>query len=344
MMYVPHSALEIGRGPGFVFIDEIQRRRNAGLYLKGLQDRKPPYKFIVSGSGSVDLKAEVKESMLGRKRVYEVFPLSLREFIDHRTGYQYTDRLGDFMSIEKGRADELMLEHMNFGGYPRVVIEPEAREKTRVMDEIYQGYILRDIAYLLRVEKVDAYGNLIRALAGQAGQIINYSELASTLGISMATVKNYCRYAEGTYILQRITPFFRNVRSEISKAPVAYFLDLGFRNFALGVLGHLKQPRDMGFAFQNLVYLVLREQLRWSGARIHFWRTTAKTEIDFVIDTGSSLIPVEVKYQDLERPSPPRAMHGFTAKYSPARCLVINKSLKASARIQGTEASDRGRC
>ncbi len=131
--------LEIGREPGYVFIDEVQRLQDAGVFLKGLQDRKTPYKFIVSGSGSVDLKAKVKESMVGRKRVYEVFPLSLREFVDHRTGYQYSDRLGDFMAVEKARADELMLEYMNFGGYPSVVLEPEAREKARVMDEIYEG-------------------------------------------------------------------------------------------------------------------------------------------------------------------------------------------------------------
>lgn len=94
---------------------------------------------------------------------------------------------------------------------------------------------------------------------------------------------------------------------------------------------------DMGFAFQNLVYLILREKLQWSGARIRFWRTTAKTEIDFVIDTGSSLIPVEVRYRHLNKASPPRALEGFTAKYCPARCLVINRSFRDTARLNGIE-------
>src|SRR4030065_534212 len=67
-----------------------------GLFLKGMQDLGLPYKFIASGSGSVDLKAKIKESMLGRKRVYEVYPLSLREFVDFRTGYRDTDRLPEF--------------------------------------------------------------------------------------------------------------------------------------------------------------------------------------------------------------------------------------------------------
>lgn len=329
--------LETGGGPCFVFLDEIQRRENAGLFLKGMQDLGLPYKIIASGSGGVDLKAKIKESMLGRKRVYEVYPLSLREFVDFRTGYRYSDRLPDFFSLEKSRSEDLLLEYLNYGGYPRLVLETEAREKLRVMDEIYQGYITRDIAYLLNVGKIDAYGQLIKTLADQAGKILNYSELAATLGISVPTVKNYCWYAEETYILRCITPFFRNVRSEISKSPSVYFSDLGFRNHALGSLGRVQRPDDLGFAFQNLVYLILREKLRWSGASIHFWRTKSKAEIDFVIDTGGSVLPVEAKYKEPARPSPPRALEGFAKKYRPARCLVVNRSLTAAARLRDTE-------
>ncbi|MBK5274145.1 MAG: ATP-binding protein [Desulfuromonadales bacterium] len=329
--------LEFGDAPCFVFIDEIQRREDAGIFLKGLQDMGRPCKYIVSGSGSVDLKAKVKESMLGRKRIYEIYPLSLREFVDFRTGYRYADRLSDFFELEKERSAELLLEYLNYGGYPRVVLETVAREKLRVMDEIYQGYITKDIAYLLKVEKIEAYGQLMKTLSDQTGKIINYSELATTLGISLPTVKNYCWYAEETYILKRITPFFRNIRSEISKAPSVYFSDPGFRNYALGVLGHLQRPDDLGFAFQNLVYLVLREKLRWSGAQIHFWRTKGKTEIDFVVDTGRSTIPIEVKYRELTKPSPPRALDGFAAKYRPARCLVVNRSLRATVRMGDTD-------
>lgn len=329
--------LEFGNTPGFVFIDEIQRREDAGVFLKGLQDLGRPCKYIVSGSGSVDLKAKVKESMLGRKRVYEIYPLSLREFVAFRTGYRYADRLPDFFALEKALSAELLLEYLNYGGYPRVVLETAAREKFRVMDEIYQGYITKDIAYLLKVEKIEAYGQLIKTLSDQSGRIINYSELATTLGISLPTVKNYCWYAEETYILKRVTPFFRNIRSEISKSPSVYFTDPGFRNYALGVLGHLQRPDDLGFAFQNLVYLVLREKLRWSGAQIHFWRTKAKTEIDFVVVTGRSTIPIEVKYRELAKPSPPRALDGFAAKYHPARCLVVNRNLRATVHMGGTD-------
>lgn len=328
--------LEIGKS-GFVFIDEIGRINDAGIFLKGLQDMGLPYKFIVSGSGSVDLRAGIRESMLGRKRLYEIFPLNLLEFINFKTDYQYSERLSDFFALEHARTEDLLLEYMNFGGYPRVVLESQAREKNREMDEIYQGYITRDIANLLKVEKIEAYSQLIRTLADQAGRIINYSELSSTLSIALPTVKNYCWYAEETYILQRIRPFYRNLRSEITKAPSVYFHDLGLRNFALGILGNLQRPDDLGFVFQNLVYLILREKIRFTGARINFWRTTAKTEIDFIVDTGRAVIPIEVKFQNMDKPSVPRAFDSFITKYSPSYCLVINKNLQTTIRRHGTE-------
>ena len=329
--------LELGNSPGFVFIDEIQRQADAGIFLKGLQDMGLPRKFIVSGSGSVDLKAKIKESMLGRKRVYEIYPLSLREFLNFKTDYRYADRLPAFFALEQGRCNELLTEYLNYGGFPRVVLEQEGREKSRVMEEIYQGYIIKDIAYLLKVEKIEAYGQLMRVLADQTGKIVNYSELAATLGISQPTVKNYCWYAEETYILKRITPFFRNIRSEISKSPSVYFSDIGFRNYALGVFGNLQRPDDLGFSFQNLVYLILREKLRWTGARIHFWRTTSKAEIDFVIDKGRDIVPVEVKYRELDKPSLPRALDGFIEKYAPPRCWVINRTLQHGMRVRDTD-------
>ena len=125
--------------------------------------------------------------------------------------------------------------------------------------------------------------------------------------------------------------------TEISKAPSVYFSDIGFRNYALGVFGNLRRPDDLGFAFQNLVYLVLREKLRWSNARIHFWRTKSKAEIDFVVDTGRTVIPVEVKYKELAKPSIPRAFEGFAEKYSPPLCLVVNRSLRADVRMGKTD-------
>ena len=93
--------LEFGNNEGYVFIDEIQRKEDAGVFLKGLYDMSLPYKFIVSGSGSVELKEKVHESLAGRKAMFEVFPVSFREFVNFKTGYKYDDKLADYFTVEK---------------------------------------------------------------------------------------------------------------------------------------------------------------------------------------------------------------------------------------------------
>lgn len=329
--------LEIGKTKGYVFIDEIQRKENAGLFLKGLYDLNLPYKFIVSGSGSLELKENIHESLVGRKRIFELNTVSFEEFVNFKTDYNYQDKLLDFFRIEREKTRIFFNEYLNFGGYPQLVLETESNEKRKIIDEIYRSYLERDISYLLRVEKTDAFNSLIKILASQIGRLINYSELSSTLGISLKTVKNYLWYAERTFILQKITPFFRNVRKEITKSPVGYFSDLGLRNYVLGFFGNLGAPSEFGFLFQNFVFHLLKEKIRFSPGEIHFWRTKDKAEVDFVIELGAKIIPLEVKYKELKKPKIGRSLRNFIMKYQPEQAWVINLSLTQKIRIHSTE-------
>ena len=93
--------LNLGKDGGFVFIDEIQRKENAGLFLKGIYDLGLPYKFIISGSGSLELKEEINESLAGRKKDFFMGPVDFEEFVNFKTEYRYEDNLQDFFEIEK---------------------------------------------------------------------------------------------------------------------------------------------------------------------------------------------------------------------------------------------------
>jgi hypothetical protein len=329
--------LEIGKSKGYVFIDEIQRRGDAGLFLKGLYDLNLPYKFIVSGSGSIELKEKIHESLVGRKRIFELNTVSFTEFVNYKTDYHYQYSLDSFFALEKDRTRQLLIEYLNFGGYPRLLLAEEQKEKIRIIDEIYRSYLERDISYLLRVEKTDAFSDLIKVIASQIGRLINYSELFSTLGIALQTIKKYLWYAEKTFIMQRISPFFRNTRKEITKSPVAYFYDVGLRNYALGLYGSLIQSPEAGFVFQNFIFNILKEKFLFSPAEIHFWRTKDKAEVDFVITLGQQALPVEVKFKELKKPEIGRSLRGFIARYQPEVAWVINLELKKKINLDKTE-------
>ena len=328
--------LEIGFQGGYVFIDEIQRLENAGLFLKGLYDRSLPYKFIVSGSGSVELKEKIHESLAGRKQIFELNTLSFFEFVNYKTGYRYEDKLNQFFELEPERTAVFLEQYLNYGGYPRVAIAEEATEKRMIIDEIYQSYIMRDIAYLLQVQKPDSYSKLIRALAAQMGNIVNYNELAKTIGISIPTVSNYLWYGEKTYILKKLTPYYKNPRKEITKSPNYYFYDLGFRNYVLGSFGQLKGARDFGFLFENMVLNIIQDSLKYTGAVINYWRTKDKAEVDFVVSRGEKLIPIEVKYKELEKPAYSRSFTNFINRYNPSDAIMINLTLDRKEEVGNT--------
>lgn len=328
--------LEIGKERGFVFIDEIQRKENAGVFLKGLYDMNLPYKFVVSGSGSVELKEKIHESLVGRKRVFELPTLTFLEFINFKTNYKYADKLSEFLSVEKEQTKNLLVEYLNFGGYPRVVLAETLSEKQKVIDEIYQSYLQRDISYLLKIRKTESFDNLVKLVASQVGNLTNFSELSSTLGISAKTLKDYLWYLQKTFILRRTNPYFRNIRKEITKSPVFYFYDLGLRNYALGRLGSIQQSQELGFLFQNFVLNILQDKIRYQSAKIGFWRTKDKAEVDFVVDFGTEQIPIEVKYKRLEKLETTRSLKSFITHYQPRKALVVNLDLEKQTEINGT--------
>jgi len=328
--------LELGKERGYVFIDEIQRKENAGLFLKGLFDLKLPYKFIVSGSGSLELKEKIHESLVGRKRLFELNTISFDEFIHHKTEYRYKENLAGLLEIEKDKIQQLLMEYMNFGGYPRVVLASDQTEKVRIIDEIYRSIIEKDIAYLLKVDKPYAFSAMIKILADQIGNLVNYSELASTVNISYQTIKKYLWYSQKIFLLDLILPYARNIRKEITKSPVPYFWDLGLRNYALGIFGHLDSPSECGFIFENLVFLLLKEQIKLEATKLNFWRTKDKAEVDFVLERGRNVVPIEVKYKSLKKKEIPRSLRSFIDKYSPDEAYIVNLDYSDAVKINQT--------
>ena len=328
--------LEFGKKPGFVFIDEIQRKENAGLFLKGLYDLNLPYKFIVSGSGSLELKENIHESLTGRKRLFELNPIAFDEFVNFKTDYRYDGRLFDFFVLEKEKTLNFLNEYLNFGGYPRIILENEFAEKNKLISEIFRSYIEKDIVYLLKIERADAFSMLIKILASQTGKIINYSKIARQVGVSTATLKNYLWYAEKTFVVKTISPYFTNSLKEITKSPSVYFYDLGLRNFSLGLFGNVNNSRELGFIFQNFIGNILQEEIKWSGKSIRFWRTLDKAEVDFVISESRKTLPVEVKYSSFAKPEIEKSLRSFIQKYNPQEAWVINLNLEEEMKIKNT--------
>ena len=329
--------LEYGENKVYVFIDEIQRKENAGLFLKGIADMNLPHKFILSGSGSIELKEKIHESLAGRKRVFILEPVSFYEFVNYKTENKYETKLLDFFKIEKNKVDELLNEYLLYGGYPAVVTEMQSIEKFKIMEEIFNSYIAKDISFLLKVEKVDVYSYLIRLLASQTGKILNYSNLSSAARISFPSLKKYLWYSEKTYITKFVSPFFKNFKKELTKSPVVYFTDIGLLNYSTGNFGNVRINNLNGYRFQNFVYNILDELSRDKSWNLNYWRTSDGAEVDFIINKYNSVIPIEVKYSKLKKPVFTKGLRSFINKYNPLKAYIINLNFNEVQTLNNTQ-------
>jgi predicted AAA+ superfamily ATPase len=327
--------LENGNSPSYVFIDEIQQKEDAGRFLKGIFDMELPYKFVVTGSGSLELKEKIGEALTGRKHLIEMYPISFREFINYKTGYKYKNRLELFFEIETEKTRLLLNEYLTFGGYPAVITADNVTEKREIMNEIFNSYITRDITYLLGVRAPDKFVKLVQLLAVYSGAIVNYSQLAQETGLRTETLKTYLWYAEQTFIIKTVRPYFTNGRKEITKSPTIYFNDLGMCNFSKGIFGTATNTAD-GMTFQNFIYITLREHDTRGLAKINYWRSKDKAEVDFILHQQSETVPVEVKFSDLKMPAVSRSFRSFINAYSPKTGYVVSRNFQSETTIGKT--------
>ena len=318
-----------------MFIDEINRINNPGLFLKGLFDMDTGYKFIVSGSGSLELKADIIEPLTGRKKIFYCYPLSFTEFSAANLNTEFKDFESLFTEVTRHLASQpfarqrLIDEYLAFGGYPRVILAKTENEKAEVLREIFQSYLEKDIVLLLKVEKQQAFENLVKILASQPGSLINRAELASTLAVSEKTVNKYLFFLEKTYVISLTRPFFKNARSELTKNPKAYFSDLGFLKIAQGIKPSIGKPRD-GKAFENACYLRLKELDLFELPK--YWRTKSGAEIDFVILSEKTGKPIGVEVKLSAKAGLGKNIYSFASKYQPELIFIYSYQDKRTKR------------
>ena len=326
--------LEVGQEKAYIFIDEIQQKEDAGRFLKGIFDMGLAYKFIVTGSGSIELKEKISEALTGRKHLIEIKPVTFIEFVNYKTQYKYEERIEKFFEIEKEKNRLLLNEYLAFGGYPAVITADTIERKHEIMNEIFVSYITKDISFLLGVRFPDKFIKMIKLLAVQSGGIVNYSQLAQDTGIRTETLKTFLWYAEQTFIIKIIKPYYTNQKKELTKSPTIYFNDLGMLNFSKNNFNGEMQD---GMVFQNFVYSILDERFSHGLFKINYWRTKDKAEVDFIIHSKSGLIPVEVKYKEMTKLVVSRSFRSFLKSYNPRNAYIVNLDSEDAELIDNTE-------
>jgi len=327
-----------------VFIDEFQYGRGGGQKLKYLYDTTK-IKFIISGSSSLELTFQTGKYLVGRLIEFSLMPFSFREFLSAKDSEMFlvlenisgADIFNFDLKDAPGREINSRLaawleEYLIFGGYPAAVLSAGAEEKKKVLEGIYDKYLLKDIKDLLRLATDNELDRLGKFLAGQIGNIIKYQELAGACGLNYKELKKHLNILSKTYIISLVAPFFTNKRTELVKNPKVYFNDLGLRNYSLADWRAAGSRNDLGALAENYGFILLKSIF---SRGVKYWRTKAKAEVDFVIEKEQTVYPVEIKY--ISKRLIGKSLYSFIEKFNPPTALILTKDYLGEEKINKTK-------
>lgn len=291
----------------YALIDEIQYLDTPSSFLKIVADHYPNIHLIVSGSSTFDIKSKFTDSLSGRTTTFEIYPLSFSEFLEFKGVELIISKVSSPAGIKQLK--RMYSEFVRYGGYPKVVLEPNEEKKRQYLLQVIDTYIRKDVRDLAHVDDISKFNSMLRVLASQSGQLLDMSSLSRETTISFPTLQKYLNILEETFVLKRVTPYSKSPSVEISKNPKVFFYDSGlqsllwFNNFQSTLLGSIFETNVFG----ELVK-------RYGRQRIHFWRTKAHQELDFVINHDGKILPLEVKISFGQFTA--RAMESFCRKYN----------------------------
>ena len=114
-----------------------------------------------------------------------------------------------------------------FGSYPAVYLAEDRLERIMLLSDLAEALILRDASDLFKIKRVDAFRKLLSLLAGQIGNLVNLSELASICNVDVGTVSSHIEMLEQSHIVKKAFPFAKGKRREITGTSKVYFIDNG---------------------------------------------------------------------------------------------------------------------
>ena len=272
----PQTALE--GLTGTVVIDEVQRKPDLFPLLRVLADRQPATRYLLLGSASPELVKEVPESLAGRAGYHDLGPLAIDE-----TG--------------AGEWRALWLR----GGFPRSYLPETEEASARWRADFIRSYLERDIPALGIAIPAGTLRRFWVMVSHCHGQVLNFSELGRSFGVSDHTVRRYLEILSGTFMIRLLPPWHANVGKRLVKAPKLYLRDSGLLHtlHAIETAAQLESHPKLGASWEGFA---MEQAIRLMGvAHPYFWRTHTGAELDLVWQAGGALWGMEFKYQDAPR-------------------------------------------
>ena len=267
----PYQFFELNKDK-FICLDEIQLLPHTFSEMRGFIDENPRTKFLILGSSSPELLRQSSESLAGRIFYYELTPFLWQE-VKGKIGFK---------------------DYWFRGGLPKSTLNDNdyAREWLANYTKTFLERDVQQFGYSLPVENLRRLWIMIAHLNGQ---LLNYSQLSQSIGVSSTTIKNYIDILEHTFMIRRLKPYHANLKKRIVKSPKIYIRDTGILHslLALDNFQDLYTHPVYGFSWETLV--IENVINKYKGYEPYFYRTSNGTELDLILTRGSRKIVVEIK-------------------------------------------------
>ena len=281
-----------------IILDEIQRVPSLFSYLQECVDlNESPAAYVLTGSQQFLLMEKITQSLAGRIITFQLYPFSVSELYEAEPD----KNIYSIFTIKPGyikAGKEIDIYTTIFTGmYPR--IHDKKLDARKWIENYILTYIERDIRSLVNVDNLKLFEDFLRICASMSGQLINYTSISNSIGVSQPTVKKWMSLLETSGIIFVLAPHYKNFKKRIVKTPKLYFIDTGVLSFLLSI----RNPDELishplwGNIFETFIISELYKRVSHTGEKpsFYFWRDKTGNEIDLIVDIGSKLLPIEIK-------------------------------------------------
>lgn len=291
----------------YIFLDEIQYARNWPNLLKRFYDQNENIKFVISGSLSLTLRTDTKESLAGRALEIFVPPLSFNEFLDLKKEVPVPSFLENDFNFEKWKdqyekklidpekTSDLFGEYLCSGQFPETVDLEVAEAKTYLLLAVINKILDSDIPRVFKTRKREELRLIFEAVTAESGNLFSYESWSLETGISLYKIKKTITYLSTAFLIDEVYNLSSSKRKRFRVLRKIY---TGSPNFMATILDFSPESlvfeKNKGFLAETFVYQQLQE--KFSKRQVFFWRER-KNEVDFIVLLAGETFSIEVKYR-----------------------------------------------
>jgi predicted AAA+ superfamily ATPase len=301
-----------------VIFDEIHKYKKWKNYLKGIYDQfSEAYRFLVLGSGRLNVFQKGGDSLAGRYFMFTLWPLTLAELADRRHSFDQFIK-DPLMILPEKKADEKLWEQLSLlSGFPEPYVSGKDTVYRRWSNNYRQQLIREDIRNMTQIKDIDSVEILFSMLSSKVGSPLSLSTLAQDLQVSFNSINHWLEVFESFFLIFRVPAWEKRIARAITKEKKLYLYDYA-------------QISSLPARFENMVALeLLRAVSNWNDLGLgnfglSYVRNKEKEEVDFLITRDlQPFLLVETK---LGEDSIPKSLFKFQSNLNVPAVQLINKS------------------